>query len=212
MIRLILDGREIEVEEGKVLLHACLENGIYIPNLCFLDEMKNPPASCRLCFVEIKGENKPIPSCKVEPREGMVVRTDTAAVRELQRAALRLLLSVHRVDCRNCPSHKRCELQRMARFLGVPLKSKSGRLEYLEREISAAFLHPFLAYEPLRCVLCGRCIFVCGRRNSQPLLTFAGRGFATVVSFLGERDPVRHSCNDCRACAEVCPVSAIFIR
>ena len=73
----------MEVEEGKTLLQACLESGIYIPNLCFLDEMKNPPASCRLCFVEIEGENKPTVSCKVEPREGMVIRTDTAAVRQL---------------------------------------------------------------------------------------------------------------------------------
>ena len=210
MIKLIVDEREIEVEEGKTLLRACLESGVYIPNLCFLEEMKNPPASCRLCFVEVEGENKPAVSCKVEPREGMVVRTDTAAVRQLQRTALRLLLSAHRVDCRNCPSHKKCELQRMARFLGVRLKS--GQLEYLERDISSCFAHPFITYEPLRCVLCGRCVFTCREKNGYSLLTFAGRGFDTVVSFIGERDPARHSCNNCRACVESCPVSAIFMK
>ena len=209
MIKLIVDEREIEVEEGKTLLRTCLENGVYVPNLCCLEEMKNPPASCRLCFVEIEGENKPIVSCRVEPREGMVVRTDTAAVRQLQRTALRLLLSTHRVACRTCPSNRKCVLQNMAKFLGIPLKS--GALEYIER-ISSSFTHPFLGYEPLRCVLCGRCVFTCREKNGYSLLTFAGRGFDTVVSFVGERDPARHSCDNCRACAESCPVSAIFMK
>ncbi|MDO8785586.1 MAG: 2Fe-2S iron-sulfur cluster-binding protein [Syntrophales bacterium] len=209
MIKLIVDEREIEVEEGKTLLLTCLENGVYVPNLCCLEEMKNPPASCRLCFVEIEGENKPIVSCRVEPREGMVVRTDAAAVRQFQRTALRLLLSTHRVACRNCPSNRKCVLQNMAKFLSIPLKS--GPLDYIERT-SSGFTHPFLDYDPLRCVLCGRCVFTCREKNGYSLLTFAGRGFDTVVSFVGERDPARHSCDNCRACAESCPVSAIFIK
>jgi predicted molibdopterin-dependent oxidoreductase YjgC len=210
MPRLLIDGRVVELEEGKTLLRVCLEGGFYVPNLCCLEEMKNPPASCRLCFVEIEGENKPVVSCRVEPREGMVVRTDAAAVRQLQRTALRLLLSTHRVACRNCPSNRKCALQRMAKFLGIPLKS--GALEYIERGASPGFNHPLLAYEPMRCVLCGRCIFTCRRKNGYSLLTFAGRGFDTMVSFIGERNPARIPCNNCRACAEICPVSAIFVK
>jgi NADH dehydrogenase/NADH:ubiquinone oxidoreductase subunit G len=59
VIALNVDGIEIETRKGKTLLEACLENGIYIPNLCFLEAMEEPPASCRLCFVEIEGERGP---------------------------------------------------------------------------------------------------------------------------------------------------------
>jgi len=54
MIKLVVDNKEIETEEGNSVLQACLDNNIYIPNLCYLKEMDNPPGSCRLCFVEIE--------------------------------------------------------------------------------------------------------------------------------------------------------------
>ena len=63
MVKIVVDHKEIEVQEGVTLLEACLRHGIYIPNLCYLEGMEHPDASCRLCFVEI--ERKPIPSCKI---------------------------------------------------------------------------------------------------------------------------------------------------
>jgi len=110
MAKLIVDGREIEAQQGANLLQACLDNDIYIPNLCYLKEMQDPPSSCRLCFVEIEGYRQPVTACRVEIREGMVVKTDTEHVRRLQRTAFELLLSVHHVDCKNCPANRRCEL------------------------------------------------------------------------------------------------------
>ena len=122
-----MDGKTIKTPQWTALLQACLDNDIYIPNLCFLKEYQNPPASCRLCFVEIEGEERPIASCTVSVTDTMAVRTDTAPVRQLQRAAFRLLLSVHHIECKQCPANKQCELQRMARFLKVGLKP--GRFE-----------------------------------------------------------------------------------
>ena len=80
MVSLVVDGKQIQGEEGTSLLQVCLENGIYIPNLCFLKEMEDPTGSCRLCIVEIEGEAKPLTSCRVKIREGMVVRTDTPMI------------------------------------------------------------------------------------------------------------------------------------
>ena len=108
MVRIIVDDREIEAREGTSLLQACLENNIYIPNLCYLEEMEHPQASCRMCFVEIEGEDEPVVSCSVRVQNGLVARTDTPFVRRLQRSALRLLLSVHDVDCANCAANKKC--------------------------------------------------------------------------------------------------------
>ncbi len=127
MIKLIVDDKEIEVKEGTILLKACLDNDIYIPNLCYMDDMKGSVASCRMCFVEVEGEEKPVTSCTVKATGNMTVRTDTPAVRRLQRSAFRLLLSTHHVDCRNCQVNKKCELQKIAKFLKVGLKQKKTR-------------------------------------------------------------------------------------
>jgi len=207
---LIVDNKEIETQEGVIVLQACLDNEIYIPNLCYLKEMDNPPGSCRLCFVEIDGYNQPITACTVRVKEGMVVRTNTEHVRRLQRTALELLLSVHHVDCRNCPANKRCELQRIAKFLHVGLRPK--RLEGLEREVEVEQNHPCLEYVYSRCVLCGRCVFVCQRKNGQSMLSFARKGLDTVISFFGEKDRARTTCKECYDCAEICPVAALLVK
>lgn len=208
MVKLVVDNKEIESEDGVTVLQACLDNEIYIPNLCYLKKMDNPPGSCRLCFVEIEGYNQPITSCTVKVKEGMVVRTDTEHIRRLQRAALELILSVHHVDCKNCPVNRKCELQRIAKFLHFGLKLK--RLEQLERDVKVEQDHPCLEYVPHRCVLCGKCVFVCQKKNGKAMLSFAKRGLDTVISFFGEEDKARTICKECYACAEICPVAALI--
>jgi bidirectional [NiFe] hydrogenase diaphorase subunit len=210
MATLIVDGMEIEAQEGATLLQACLDNGIYIPNLCYLKEMEDPPSSCRLCFVEIEGYRQPVTSCRVEIQEGMVVKTDTEHVRRLQRTAFELLLSVHHIDCKNCEANRRCELQKIAKHLHFGLKLK--RLEKLERDVRTQEYHPCLQYVPDRCVLCARCVFVCREKNGQPMLSFARRGLDTVISFFGQEDKAIDICRQCYACVEVCPVAALLGR
>jgi len=211
MIELIVDGSAIAVAEGLTVLEACLDHGIYVPHLCFMKGMQSPPASCRLCFVEVAGVQQPVPSCKLKASDGMQVSTATPAVRRLQRAAFRLLRSVHRLDCKICPSNRKCVLQNLARFLSVPLKPK--RLDHIVREPSSEPAHTLFHYDPGKCVLCGRCVFVCHRQNkTHALLTFAKRGFDTVISSFGVSDLEHPPCEKCRACVEICPVSAIFLK
>jgi bidirectional [NiFe] hydrogenase diaphorase subunit len=210
MIRLTVDGKEIRVEKGRSLLQACLENGIYIPNLCYMETIENQPASCRLCFVEVEGRNGPVASCKVAAVPGMVVKTDTEKVRRLQRTALRLLLSVHEAQCKACPSNKKCELQRMTKFLGVRLRPR--RLEHIERDIASRTDDPCFEFVPGRCVLCGKCIHVCKMENGRSYLTFAKRGLGTVLTTFGDDAQRRLRCPDCRACVDICPVSAILFK
>ena len=207
MVKLIVNKQELQVDEGKTLLQACLDNGIYIPNLCHIHGTDNPSASCRLCFVEIEGEDKPISSCTVKAKDGIIVKTDTPSVRRLQRTAFKLLMSVHRVDCGHCPANKKCELQRIAKFLKVSLKPKGLEQRLKEPELDED--HPFLNYYPNRCVLCGKCVIVCKDQHGRALLTFAKRGLDTVVSSYGEKDVSTLSCDTCLACIQICPVSAI---
>jgi bidirectional [NiFe] hydrogenase diaphorase subunit len=210
VVRFIVDGRSIEAEEDKTILEACLENDIYIPNLCHTQGMTNPPASCRLCFVEIEGRNKPVTACNTPVSSDLVVRTDAESVRRLQRTALRLLLSVHKVECKPCPSNRRCPLQKMARFLGVRLRPR--RLEYIIRETPRLTGSGLIDHVPERCVLCGKCVTICEQHNSMPLLTFAKRGFDTVVASFALADSITGlDCRLCRACIDICPVSALFL-
>jgi NADH dehydrogenase/NADH:ubiquinone oxidoreductase subunit G len=209
MVKINVDGREIETGEGATLLQACLDHGIYIPNLCYLKGMKEPHASCRLCFVDLKGAPSPVSSCAVTAADGMEVRTDTPEVRALQKGAFRLLMSVHRVDCSHCPANKRCELQRIAKFLKIGLKP--GGLEQHFKEPEVIREHPAIDYYPNRCVLCGRCVHTCLSGAGRPLMTFARRGFNTIISFYGT-DENGPSCADCGSCLTVCPVSALVLR
>ena len=208
MIKLTVDNREIEAEAGRTVLQACLDNDIYIPHLCYLEGMDDPPGSCRLCWVDIEEYKHPMPSCRVRVREGMVVRTNTEHVRRLQRTAFELLLSTHNIDCRSCPANRTCELQHIAKFLHFPLKLK--RFDQIKRDDEVEQNHPFLEYVPTRCVLCGRCVYVCEKKNGQSVLSFAKRGLDTVISFFGEEERAVNTCNECHACVEICPVAALL--
>jgi len=210
MIRLSIDNKEIETQEGTSLLQACLDNRIYIPNLCYVEGMDEPPSSCRLCLVEIEGQGHPVTSCSVKVKEGMVVKTDTPSVRRLQCTAFKLLMSVHDLDCAHCPANKRCALQQIARFLKIGLNPKPFELILTDTDIHED--HPLLNYYPNRCVLCGKCIYVCRTRNGQPLMSFAKRGFESEISLYGEKDMPDLPCKDCLACVEVCPVGAITLK
>jgi len=208
MLTLLIDDKTIQVNEGANLLEACLQNDIYIPNLCYIEGMPQPPSSCRLCFIEIEGEGDPLPACTLRVKHDLIVRTDTPRVRQLQKSALQLLLSVHDVDCKNCPANRNCALQDMAKFLSIGLKNK--HLEMFLKNARIDQNHPFLTYFPNRCVLCGRCVYVCHDRHNLTALTFANRGINTIIGFFGSPGSMLPSCEACLACAEVCPVAALL--
>lgn len=210
MVGIVVDGNWIFVDQKRSLLEGCLRNGVTIPNLCFLEEMLDPPASCRMCFVEVEGESQPLMACKVMPWAGMVVRTGTQQVRRLQQTSLRLLLTVHEARCKPCPSNRRCDLQTLVKMLGVRIRPR--RYEHLDRCVEEIEEHPVLQIYHPRCILCSKCIEVCRNRNGRPLLTFAKRGIDTFVAALTQNGGDKHVCEECLACVAVCPVSALLIR
>jgi formate dehydrogenase major subunit len=98
-VTLTIDGRKVTVEKGTTILEAARRAAIHIPTLCYLPKFKKPPASCRLCVVEVEGKNKLIASCATPVSEGMVVATNTEKVKTARRVIMELLFSEHYGDC-----------------------------------------------------------------------------------------------------------------
>ncbi len=210
MAKFMVDNKTVEANEGITLLRACLENDIYIPNLCWIKGMADAPVSCRLCFVEIEGQPQPVSSCKIKVKDDMVVKTDGPSVRRLQKTAFQLLMSAHEINCKVCPANKKCELQKIARFLKTGLKPK--RMEPHLKEASDSTSHPCLDLHVNRCVLCGRCIYTCIQKHDQALITFAKRGIDTIIRFYGASEALSATCSECLACVAICPVGAITLK
>lgn len=210
MVEIVVDGRPIQAKKDRSVLQACLDNGIYIPHLCFLEDDPEPNAACRLCFVEIEGCPEPVTSCTAIATDGLQVRTDGPRTRHLQQSALRLLLSNHLVDCKACHANRACDLQRIARFLNIGLKS--GPLPSVPRSSEVDRSHPCIDLYPHRCVLCGKCIKVCQDALGHSLLTMAGRGIDTAVRYYPVTGDTDMDCGACSRCVAICPVGALQLK
>lgn len=210
IISLTIDGRVIQVSPGKSVLWAALDNGVYIPNLCAMRGAERPDASCRLCFVSIKGNSQPVTACTEPVQEGMVVSTRDPASLRLVRSGFELIMASHPVDCAHCPANRHsCELQKIARHLGSSLKSR--RLSSLIKELPVDDTSPLFIYNPNRCVLCGRCILVC-RSQATGAIGFIRRGFERKVGTFNDGPLGRSGCSDCGECVRVCPAGALAFK
>ena len=208
-VSLTINGQKIAAKSGQKILWAALDNGIYIPNLCAMREKSEPNAACRLCFVEIEGEEEPVTACTREVSDGMTVISRGEEALRLARAGFELIMASHPVDCANCAANRACELQKIARHLGCKLKTK--RFRNFLRELPVDDSNPLFMYDPNKCVLCGRCVWVCRQNRETALLGFAHRGFERVVTTFAD-EPIGERCLECSGCVEVCPTGALSFK
>ncbi|MGZ4123855.1 MAG: 2Fe-2S iron-sulfur cluster-binding protein, partial [Tumebacillaceae bacterium] len=113
-----IDGQEVSARSGQTILEVAIENEIYIPTLCHIDGLSDVGA-CRLCVVEVKGNNKLFPACVTTVFEGMEVSTDTERLRKHRCNILELLFAERNHVCSVCVSNGHCELQTMAQKQGL---------------------------------------------------------------------------------------------
>jgi len=208
-VSLTIDGEKITADEGEKLLWVALDNAIYIPNLCALRDNSESAAACRLCFVEVEGRDKPVTACTELVAEGMVVSTRGTKALRLARSAFELLMASHPVDCAHCAKKDSCELQKIAHHLKVKLKSK--RLRKLLRELPVDDSNPLFILDPNKCVLCGRCVWVC-QQHGIGVLGFAHRGFQRVVTTFADEPLGKFRCLECAECVSVCPSGALVFK
>jgi formate dehydrogenase major subunit/NADH-quinone oxidoreductase subunit G len=209
-VSLTINGKEIKARKGDKVLWTALNNDIYIPNLCALSDAPHPAASCRLCWVEVEGKKQPVTACTQTVEQGMVVNTRGGGALRLARTALELLLASNVVNCAHCLASGSCELQKIAAHLGVKLKTK--RFRKILRNLPLDSSSPLFIYDPNKCVLCGRCIWVCRERLGIGELGFAHRGFNRRLTTFGDEPIGESRCEGCGDCVTACPTGALCFK
>ena len=204
MIKLTIDGREIEIEEGKTILEAARKINIDIPTLCFLKDI-NEVGECRMCVVEVEGRRGFATSCIQKVEEGMVVHTNTPKVIEARRLVLDLILSNHERECLTCTRNGTCELQKLAQEFNLDeIEYKGERTQHEIDDLSPSIVRDFN-----KCVLCRRCVATCKKVQGVAAIDCANRGFTSCVSTAGNNSLANVNCTLCGQCIESCPVGAL---
>ena len=204
MIKINIDGRDIEVEKGITVLAAARKANIDIPTLCFLKEI-NAAGDCRMCIVEIEGRRGLVPSCNTMVEEGMVIRTNTPEINEARRVILDLILSSHNRTCLTCVRNGNCELQTLAEKFGIT------DIEYPGEEVEPHIddLSPSIVRDASKCIMCKRCVATCKNVQQISAIDVAGRGFKSHISTTNEASLNDVNCTFCGQCIQACPVGAL---
>lgn len=204
-VNLVVNGVRIEADEGQTVLEAALKNDIYIPHLCAHPDLE-PQGGCKLCVVEIEGEEGAVTSCNIKVREGMVVRTKSDKLAHIRSVALELMLASHPPDCTSCPVYLNCELQSMMQYLSTA----HSRLRRIEKEnIRINTKNPLIIREMERCIQCGRCIRVCSDVRGVGILQYNQKNGEIYVGTDADLPLRDAACRFCGACVEVCPTGAL---
>jgi NADP-reducing hydrogenase subunit HndD len=207
MPKLTIDGIEVAAGDGATILQAARLAGIRIPTMCHIDG-RTPIGACRVCVVEVQGARSLVASCAAPATEGMKVATNSPRVRAARRTVVDLLLSEHEGQCQTCDRNDDCELQRLANELSVREVEWTG--ERHRRTLDSST--PALTRDTGKCILCRRCVTVCGSVQGVNALWPQYRGFRTVIgpAFASELESA--ACVQCGQCAAACPVGAIVER
>ena len=206
MGHMIIDGRKVEFTDEKNVLSVIRKAGINIPTLCYHSEVSTFGA-CRLCTVEDE-RGKTFASCSEQPRDGMVIYTNSGRVKKYRKLIVELLLAAHCRDCTTCVKSGECVLQELAHRLGVQTIRFKNTREYHELDTSS----PSLVRDPNKCILCGNCVRACEELQGIGALGFAFRGTEAMVMPAFNKKIAETECVNCGQCRVYCPTGAIAIK
>ena len=205
MVKVKINGIEVEVPAGSTILEAAYKAGIDIPTLCYLKDI-NEIGACRICVVEVKGMRGMVTACVYPVADGMEVFTNTEKVQKARKMNLELVLSTHNQDCLGCVRSGDCELQKLAKDYGIKdTKAWSGMNMEWPVDDSAAHMYR----DNSKCILCRRCVAACGVTQGIGVIGANERGFETHIASAFEQPLDNTSCVSCGQCIVVCPTGAI---
>ncbi|MBP1635223.1 MAG: NAD(P)-dependent iron-only hydrogenase catalytic subunit [Acidobacteria bacterium] len=204
MIKIQVNGRSVDAQEGETVLSAVRRAGIAVPTLCHYDGLP-PTGACRMCVVEIEGQRGLTPSCAFPAAPGMKVQTHSARAVDARKTLVELLLANHPDDCLYCNRNGDCELQALAESLGVRRRRYFGDRTPARLDVSS----PSIVRDPAKCILCGKCVRVCEEVQTVAALDFISRGSRAHVGPAFDEGLNVSSCVNCGQCVAVCPTGAL---
>ena len=201
LINLTIDGKAVKAAPGTLVINAAKQVGIEIPAFCYYDGLALQ-AACRMCLVEVEKTPKLQVGCTLPVAEGMVVHTDSKLVQQARKGTLEFLLSNHPLDCPVCDKGGECELQDMTFRYGA------GESRFVEQKVHVDEQQwsPVVFFDAPRCILCYRCVRICGEGMGVHALGIINRGVhAEIAPNLADH----LECDECGMCIDICPVGAL---
>ena len=203
-IKFTIDGKECESEEGRFIVEAAKENGVYIPTLCNYPGLK-PKGSCRICTVKVNG--KLMTACTSPVHEGMEIENNTEELNDARKSIIELLFVSGNHFCPACEKSGNCELQGLAyRFKMMVPRYPFG---FPARNVDAS--HPLIIKDQNRCILCKRCIRGIKNTEGKSIFAYKYRSNKSEVVV----DPVlalELTPEKAREAMDICPVGSIIMR
>jgi len=200
-VNLIVDGKKLTAPAGTLLIEACKTAGIEVPSFCYYPNLSLQGA-CRMCVVKVEKMPKLQTACTTVVTEGMTVSTDSDEVRQARKAMVELLLGNHPLDCPVCDAGGECELQDMTFSYGAA-ESKFMETKNHKEEQQWS---PVVYFDRPRCILCYRCVRVCGEAMDVWALGVQNRGVSSIIA---PNQDDHLECEECGMCIDICPVGAL---
>ena len=200
-VNLVVDGKKLTAPAGSLLIEACKTVGIEVPSFCYYPGLSLQGA-CRMCVVKVEKMPKLQTACTTVVTEGMVVATDSDEVRQARKAMVELLLGNHPLDCPVCDAGGECELQDMAFSYGASESKFTEAKNHKEEQQWS----PVVYFDRPRCILCYRCVRVCGEGMDVWALGVQNRGVGSIIA---PNQDDHLDCEECGMCIDICPVGAL---
>ena len=201
MPKIIVNNKEVEIEEGMTVLQACELAGAEIPRFCYHERL-SIVGNCRMCLVEMEKSPKPIASCAMPATDGMKIKTNTPLVERARKGVMEFLLANHPLDCPVCDQGGECDLQDQSLFYGLD----SSRYTENKRQVKEKYMGPLIKTEMTRCIHCTRCVRFASEIAGIPELGAIGRGEDTeITTYLEKSMESELSAN----VVDLCPVGAL---
>lgn len=203
MVNVTINGKQIQVEEGTTILEAAKVAGFEIPTLCFLKEI-NEIGACRVCVVEVEGEDRCVIACNNTVKEGMVVYTNSRKARTTRKTNVKLILSQHDYRCASCVRGGNCTLQTLANDLNISDMPYDIQPEKYEFEKTFPLIR-----ESEKCIKCMRCVQVCDKVQKMHVWDVVNTGARTTINVSNGKQLSKSDCALCGQCITNCPVGAL---
>ena len=201
MLKLKVNEKEIEVEEGLTVLQACEQAGVEIPRFCYHERL-SIAGNCRMCLVEMEKSPKPIASCAMPAANGMNIKTNTPLVEKARKGVMEFLLVNHPLDCPVCDQGGECDLQDQSMYYGVD----KSRFKENKRHVPEKYMGPLIKTQMTRCIHCTRCVRFATEVAGVPELGAIGRGEdMQITTYLEKAMESELSAN----VVDLCPVGAL---